>query len=161
MAVWQFVCDLIPASAATVNGVAAVRMSGEQLDGIALNFSQSNAEAIVERVGMLLPEKRSLVAGLRVWGDEKTDDVQIAFCGAEIEQVQFRLTVAGLSLPLVVGICALARDFDCVLAEHSGAIIRPDRDALFCAILQSDAARYVSDPQRFLRELSERSSKSD
>lgn len=156
MAVWQFVCDLIPASAATVNGVAAVRMSDEQLATIALNFSQSTTTAIIDRVGLLLPEKQSLVAGLRIWGDEKTDDVQIAFCGAEIEQVQFRLTVAGLSLPLVVGICALARDFDCVLAEHSGAIIRPDRDALFRAVLQSDAARYVSNPRRYLREATRR-----
>ncbi|MGV1834758.1 hypothetical protein ACQZ6C_08360 [Rhizobium rhizogenes] len=153
MALWQFVFDLIPSSAATINGVVAARMNRDQLDAIELNFSRPNVEAIFEHVGMMLPEKQSWAPDLRIWGDEKTDDVQIYLRGATIEGVQFRLNVPDLSLPLVGKICALAREFDCVLATRNGAIIRPNSQTLVRAITQSGAARFVSDPERYLREV--------
>ncbi|ULR43422.1 hypothetical protein [Rhizobium sp. K102] len=89
-------------------------------------------------------------------GDEKTDDVQIGFRGTIIEDVQFRLNVGDLSLPLVGRICALARAFDCVFALRSGAIIRPYSEVLVRAITQSDAARFVGEPERYLREAIQR-----
>jgi hypothetical protein len=152
MAIWQFVFDLIPSSVATVNGVVAARMSRDQLDAIELKFSQATIDAIVEGAGMMLPEKQSWAPDLRIWGDEKTNDVQIGFRGTIIENVQFRLNVGDLSLPLVGKICALARAFDCVFASTSGAIIRPYSEVLVRTITQSDAARYVGDPERYLRE---------
>lgn len=68
MAPWQFVLDLIPSSAANVNGVVAARMSRDQLDAIELNFSQATIDAIVDNVGMMLPEKQSWTPSLRIWG---------------------------------------------------------------------------------------------
>jgi hypothetical protein len=111
MAVWQFVLDLVPASSAHVAGVTAARMRREQLDEIRLGFSNADAEVLFARLGTLLPEKKSWSASLRIWGDEKTDDIQVGFDGQVIEDIQFRLNVADLSLPLVGGICELARHF--------------------------------------------------
>ncbi|KYG21646.1 hypothetical protein SE92_16405 [Bradyrhizobium sp. AT1] len=152
MALWQFVVDLIPASAATGNGMVAVRMNRNQLDAIELNFSQATIDAIVESVGKMLPEKQSWAPSLRIWGNEKSHDIQIGFQGTAIEDVQFRINVADFSLTLVGEICALARTFDCVLATRSGTIIRPYGEALVRAITQSDAARFVSDPERYLQK---------
>jgi hypothetical protein len=108
MAVWQFVIDLIPASAARVAGVAAVRMSRAQLDETVLGFSSADAEVLFLKLGRLLPEKPSWSDGLRIWGDEKADDIQVSIDGQAIEGIQFRLNVADLSLPLVGGICDFA-----------------------------------------------------
>jgi hypothetical protein len=152
MALWQFVFDLFPMSAATVEGAVAVRMSRDQLDAIKLNFPQATIDGIVEGVGKMLPEKKSWAPNMRIWGDEKADDVQIYFDGSTIESAQFRLNVANLSLPLVSEACVLARTFDCVFATRKGAIIRPHNAALIRAITQSDAARFVTDPERFLSE---------
>ncbi|OCJ00368.1 hypothetical protein A6U86_12215 [Rhizobium sp. AC27/96] len=152
MALRQFVFNLIPSSATTISGVAAARMSRDQLDAIELNFSQQTIDAISERVGMMLPEGQSWASDIRIWGDDKTDDVQIAFEGTAIEQIQFRLDVSNLSLALVGSICALAREFNCVFATRSGGIIRPRSGALIRAITQSEAARFVSDPEGYLRE---------
>ena len=102
------------------------------------------------RVGSILPEKPSWSADLRIWGDEKTDDVQICVSGMTIKEVQVRLNVADLSLLLVGAICALAREFDCVLATRSGEIIRPYSEPLVRTITLSDAARFVNDPARYL-----------
>jgi len=156
MAVWQFVCDLIPSSAAKIDGVIAARMSREQLDGVELGFPPLATSAIFERVSMLLPEQQSWSPDLRIWGDEKTDDVQIGVRDAQIVDVQFRLNAADLRMPLVAGICLLARDLNCVLATRGGAILRPNSESVVRAIMQSDAARYVRDPERYLREAIQR-----
>lgn len=152
MALWQFVCDLIPSSAARIDGVIAARMHRDQLDCIELSFSPSTITAIFERVRMMLPEKQSWSPNIRIWGDERTDDVQIGVREAAIDDVQFRLNVAKLRMPLVGNICALAREFECVLATRSGAIIRPYSESVVRAITRSDAARFVNDPERYLRE---------
>lgn len=152
MAVWQFVIDLIPASSARVAGVTAARMSREQLDEIDLGFSNFDAEVLFARLGRLLPEKKSWSARLRIWGDEKTDDIQVGFDGHTIEDIQFRLNVADLRLPLVGGICDLARHFDCILATRDGAIVQPNRESVVRTIMQSRAVQFVRDPQRFLEE---------
>lgn len=152
MALWQFVCNLVPLSAARVDGMIAARMSRNQLDAVKLSFSQSAASAIFECLEQMLPEKQSWCSSLRIWGDEQTDDVQIGFRDGEIEDVQFRLNVANLRLPLVGGVCLLARDFECVFATRGGAIFRPYSESFMRAILKSDAARYVKDPRRYLLE---------
>jgi hypothetical protein len=152
MAVWQFVLDLIPASAAKVAGVSAARMSGEQLSKIRLSFSSGDAELLLARLDTLLPEKKSWSESVRIWGDEKADDIQVGLAGQAIEDVQFRLNVADLNLSLIGGICALARQLDCRLAGRDGAIIQPNREAVVRMIMQSDAMRFVRDPQRYLAE---------
>lgn len=152
MAVWQIVLDLIPASSAHIAGVAAARMRREQLDEIRPGFSDADAEVLFTRLGTLLPEKKSWSTSLRIWGDEKTDDFQVGFDGQVIEDIQFRLDVADLSLPLVGGICELARHFDCLLATRDGAIVQPNREAVVRTIMQSRAMQFVRDPQRFLEE---------
>lgn len=153
MAVWQFVMDLVPSSSAFVAGVTAARMSREQLDEINLDFSSTDAEALFVRLGTLLLEKKSWSSSLRIWGEEATDDIQVWFEGPNIEQIQFRLNVADLSLPLVGGICDLACHFDCVLATRDGAIVQPNREAVVRTIMQSRAMQYVRDPLRFLEEV--------
>lgn len=127
-------------------------MSREQLDDIDLRFSDADTEVLFARLGALLPEKKSWSASLRIWGDEKTDDIQVGFDGLAIEDVQFRLNVGDLCLPLIGGICDLARHFDCILASRDGAIIQPSREAVVRTIMQSRAMQFVRDPQRFLKE---------
>jgi hypothetical protein len=153
MAIWQFVLDLIPASAARIDGVIAARMTPEQRSGIELKFSHSKADSFFECVGMMLPEGRFRDSEYREWGDDAADDVQIHLDDAAIQYVQVRLNVADISMPLIDGVCALARDFSCVFATRSGAIIRPQRAFVLRAIMRSDSARFVSDPERFIREL--------
>ena len=159
MALWQFVFDLIPSSVATLNGVVAARVSRDKLDSIELIFPQQTIDAIVERVGVMLPEKQSWAPDLRIWGDEKTDDVQISFRATIIEDVQFRLNVGDLSLPLIGRICDLARTLNCVFVSRSGAIIRPYSEPLVREITQSDAARFVGDPELYIREAIQRDPK--
>ena len=120
MAVWQFVINLIPASAAHIAGVNAARMSRAQLDDIVLALPIAQADVLFAKLDMLLPEKPRSYTGLRVWGDEPADDIQVSFDEQYIEEIQVRFDVADISLPLIGGVCDLARHFDCVFANAGG-----------------------------------------
>lgn len=152
MAVWQFVFDLVPASSAQIDGVSAVRMSRDQLDEIRLEFSRADADLFFAELSSFLPEKKSWSPSLRIWGDEKLDDIQVGLEGQFIQDVQFRLNAADLSLPLIGNICLLARRFGCLLATRDGAIMQPYCEAVVRSIMQSRAMQFVRDPQLFLEE---------
>lgn len=150
MALWQFTLDLVPAAGARIDGTPAIRLSRKQLDAIELDLDAEDAPKLYGALSALLPEKEAWSDDLRIWGDDRTDDVQVWFDGPRIEFVQFRLNVADLSLGLVNGICALARDFGCVLASRAGAIVQPTAQAVVRAVLQSPATRFVRDPKGYL-----------
>ena len=109
MAVWQFVINLIPASAARIAGVHAARMSRGQLEEVVLALPIAKADALFAKLDMLLPEKPRSYTGLRVWGDEPNDDIQVSFDEQYIEEIQVRFDVADISLPLIGGVCELAQ----------------------------------------------------
>jgi hypothetical protein len=150
MALWQFELHLIPSSAAQVDGVDAIRMTREQLDKISPDVSAEKMPDLFQRLSVLLPEKEAWTPDLRIWGDEKSHDVQIWFEGTRIEDFQLRLDVANPSLPLVSGMCSLARDLQCVFAAREGAIIPPSAEAIVRGIMQSPAMRFVRDPQGYI-----------
>ena len=152
MAVWQFVINLIPASAPRIAGVHAARMSRGQLEEVVLALPIAKADALFAKLDMLLPEKPRSYTGLRVWGDEPADDIQVSFDDEFIEEIQVRFDAADLSLPLVGGVCDLARHFDCVFATPEGAIIQPSREAVIRTVLQSEAAQFVQDPPGFIEK---------
>lgn len=152
MAVWQFVINLIPASAARIAGVNAARMSRAQLDQVVLALSIAEADVLFAKLDMLLPEKPRSYTGLRVWGDEPADDIQVSFDEQYIEEIQVRFDVTDISLPLIGGVCELARHFDCVFATPEGAIIQPSREAVIRTVLQSEAAQFVQDPPGFIEK---------
>ncbi|KHS49371.1 MAG: hypothetical protein A2792_15810 [Sphingomonadales bacterium RIFCSPHIGHO2_01_FULL_65_20] len=150
MAVWQFVINLIPASAARIAGVDAARMSRTQLEEAVLALPIAEADVLFTKLDALLPEKPRSYTGLRVWGDEPNDDIQVSFDEQYIEEIQVRFDVADISLPLIGGVCELAQYFDCVFATPEGAMIQPSREAVIRTVLQSDAAHFVQDPPGFI-----------
>ncbi|MGY6637250.1 MAG: hypothetical protein ACXIUO_08945 [Erythrobacter sp.] len=152
MAVWQFVINLIPASAARIAGVNAARMNREQLGEVVLALPITEADVLFAKLDILLPEKPRSYTGLRVWGDEPADDIQVSFDEQYIEEIQVRFDVADISLPLIGGVCDVARHLDCVFATPEGAIIQPSREAVIRTVLQSDAAHFVQDPRGFIEK---------
>ena len=151
MALWQFTLDLIPSSAAKVNGVDAIQMTREQLDEIEPEIPTQKKASLFQRLDALLSEKEPWSPDLRIWGDEKSHDVQIWLEGGRIESFQLRLDVANPSFPIIDGMCSLARDLQCVFAAREGAIIQPSAEAIARAVMQSPAMRFVRDPEGFIR----------
>lgn len=152
MALWQFALDLIPVSAARVSGVEAIRLDDGLRDVPLLSFSNAQIADLTGHLSILLPESQSWNSSLRIWGNEKSDDVQVWFEGSAVEFVQFRLDVSNLSFRFVGGICELARQFGCLLAARDGAIIQPRVEPVVKAVLRSPAMKFVQDPDAYLAE---------
>lgn len=152
MALWQFALDLIPMSAARVSSVEAIRLDDRVCDIPLLSFSDAQIADLTGRLSALLPEAQSWNSDLRIWGNEKSDDVQVWFEGSAVQFVQFRLDVSNLSLRLVGGICELARRFGCLLAARDGAIIQPRIVSVVRMVLRSPAMKFVQDPDAYLAE---------
>lgn len=151
MALWQFTLDLIPISAARVNGINEIHMSREQLGEIELGITVEQMPDLFKKLGELLPEKKAWSRDLRIWGDEKSHDVQIWFEGARIEAFQLRLDVANPSSLLVKGMCRLACDLECIFATRDGKIIQPSVEEIVKAMMRSSATRFVRDPQGYIK----------
>ena len=126
-------------------------MTREQLDKIEPEVPVQKMASLFQRLGELLPEMEPWSPDLRIWGDEKSHDVQIWFEGDRIESFQLRLDVANPSFPLIDGMCGLARDLQCVFAATEGAIIQPSAEAIARAVIHSPAMRFVRDPEGFIR----------
>lgn len=150
MALWQITLDPIPATSAQVEGMVAIRLTRRQLDAITLQVAIIEQERLFEELGHLLPEKSGWSDDMRIWGDEKSHDVQVFFDAGEIEYLQMRIDVRTPSIALVSGLCAMARSRKWVFATRDGKIVQPSTEAVIRAILQSDASRFVADPKAFL-----------
>ena len=154
MALWQFAFTPVPAKDAKISGIDAINLSCDVLERIDLGLTPSEQFDLFSALGLLLPEKASWSDSLRIWGDEKADDVQVFFDGARIELIEFRLDVSNLSIALIGEFCALARKFAWVFATSDGAVILPTREAVVRAVIRSPANRFVRDPKGYLEQAS-------
>lgn len=125
-------------------------MSHAQLDAIRLEIPSGKLPYLFEGLSELLSEKKSWSPSLRIWGDEKSHDVQVWSDGSTIESVQFRLDANNLSVSLMTGICDLARSLDCVFATADGAVIQPSSEAMVREMMRSPAMQFVQNPEGFL-----------
>lgn len=151
MALWQFALDPIPASEATIDGIAIFHLTRDRIDAIELNLSSAREQDLFAALEAVLPEKRSWNSEIRIWGDDETDDIQVFFDGDRIEGIQFRIDVRNVSVDRITKICAVARQFDWLLTSRRGAIIQPTPTAVISAISTSEAAKFISDPLAYLQ----------
>jgi hypothetical protein len=154
MALWQFAFTPFPAGAAKVSGVDAIRLDPDILSGRHWDMPPGRQQALFAALTALLPERPGWCEEMRIWGDTKSNDIQIFFDAKDIASIEIRLDVSRLSLPLVDGICALAREFGWVFVSEAGAIIQPTREAIIRVVEQSRAQQFVNDPVGYLASAS-------
>jgi hypothetical protein len=155
VAVWQFKMWGFPRECFRTENLDVIRVSREQIDAVEFSLTSSQVAALAARFSELLPEKNAWSADFRLWGDEKSDDVQLCAEGNVYEPVQMRLDVRQLSVALVDGLCAIARDFDWLLAIPDGSALlvsKPDTARVLATVKRSPAQSFVQDPMTFLTQ---------
>lgn len=150
MALWQFKFYLVSAADARVDGVDAISLSREQAEGAKLRLNPDEQQHFLKDLSGLLPEKASWDAALRIWGDEKTDDIQIWFDGDAIAEAQVRLDMREPAIRLMDALCRLANRYDCVFLTDERLVIRPSTDILGRSSQRSAASDFARDPAGFL-----------
>jgi hypothetical protein len=143
MAIWQFELAPIPAA------VAEVRARDGDSDH-KLELAAPERAALFFRLSAILPPAPAWDEAMRLWGDEKRDDIAFFMSDTGIEGLRIRVDVRNLSTSLVRAICNLASDFGWVFLSEAGEIIQPSPEAVLDAIARSPASEYVRDPSGFL-----------
>ena len=94
--------------------------------------------------------------GLRSFGDADTNDISVCFNDSTIivEEVSCRLDLRQLDKNFIDKALSLATQFDCLLMDRQGRLYQPSMVALFDTIKQSNANRFVGDPEQFLNDFS-------
>ena len=149
MAAWQFAVNPIPASAAKIDGIDAIHLDRDARNEGGLHLPHDQQSALFDAFAALLPEQLGWSKDMRIWGSTKGNDIQVFFEGADIKCIEFRLDVSYLALPLIDGMCALARRFDWVFLSETGAVIQPTREAVVRAAEHSLAQKFVRDPRSY------------
>ena len=160
MAVWQFVIDFVPKQF-LLNTYGRIPEAISLEDRKRGDFFRKTSYTIVELLPYLQPfgsfDKDSW-SGTRFYRGEGDNDAAIYFDEAtsQVAEISCRIDVRQPYEDFLCGILALAVAFDCqLLARGSRQFFAPTTSALFLAVEQSTAARFVADPLKFLRDLSE------
>ena len=87
MALWQFAFNPIPATQTSIGRINVIYLSRNVVNNVDLGLAPGEQPAFFSALAALLPEKESWSDSLRIWGDEKADDIQVFIDGPTIECV--------------------------------------------------------------------------
>lgn len=113
-----------------------------------MDLTATAAERLTVGLNALLAEQYSYTRAVRIWGDDQFDEVQVLLGeDGHIEAAAIRLDPITSSIPLIEGLCGLARDLDCLFLTDDAVVIRPMCESVVRAMLNSPAARFIRDPE--------------
>ncbi|MBQ8732154.1 MAG: hypothetical protein IJY82_04930 [Oscillospiraceae bacterium] len=132
MAIWQVACSLIPCKKK--------------------NFLLSSLRSLCE-LAEALPEEKSWSSSIRQYGDLDSTCVEIfTKDGLKIDTISFRLDCQNISLEQIKVICNFAKANNLKIL-YKRRKYEADIGALKEIIIKSEAHRFLSDPEDFLRNL--------
>jgi|KBSMisStaDraftv2_1062788.scaffolds.fasta_scaffold82826_2 hypothetical protein len=157
MAIWQFRVILIPQVAAVAEfGLLPPAIPKELAEDLAWWSKCQPPTGFERHIDSIFPEKMSWSSSMRMWGDEDSNDAYVAYSDeskAIVEEVSFRIDARSLSSQVIGGICRFAKQLDCVLMPTSYEILQPDETSLRIRVENSNARKFVIDPEATLRSL--------
>ena len=156
MATWQFNLHLVPRSALPGGSApAAAELTHETLEDAGWWAGALLPADYVSRLSDLLPPLESWhPSGLR-WGAEDGHRIEIWSQEGVMESVWIRLDASDVApAPVLAGLAAFAAACDGVFISEHLDVIGPEAAKLEAALRGSRAARFVADPERYLRRLS-------
>lgn len=163
MATYQFIIELIP-EIWIENKKNPVELLFDQ-DSYDSSVAWKNITLKYELESLLsiiLPRGKSWHKDLYVWGNEENSDIQVWLRDGNINSIMIRLDLRNDIENLKLQIVDLAKRLNCELFfPHSRQIVDPDITLLNKAILNSNAEKFVNDPERFLDELEKNKHQND
>ena len=156
MAIWQVSIVFISAQWAYDNQFQTDSLYCEEGFDTSIVWSKNtNKKDFENSFNSILPQAESWDEEIDIWGNTKTNDLTIIREGNKIECVMCRLDLRDNVFGLINSIINSAISLNCVLfiPSHKG-IIKPELFELKKYILQSSAAKYVTNPEASINSLS-------
>ena len=154
MAVWQVPIQLIPERWVEDNGHSTESLYDE--DGFcdpSETWKQNQPTKKLDDVfGKILPLSSSSDDEALVWGSDKKHDISAWYENTILVSLGLRIDMREPVDKLLTKIITAAQELNCQLfIQGQGIIIKANVFDLKKNILKSNAARFVSDPEKFLR----------
>lgn len=154
MATWQFDFHLIPRK-------KLLALFGEMpssLDEETFNtvewWKDSPLPADYENIiASFLPGGKSWSPNLRMWGEEDGNRMDIFNDVGYMDSIFVRVDVRTHNDQFLEGIIKFADYIDAVIVTEEDRVIEPRLNALVIQILESNAYRFVKDPQEFFESI--------
>jgi len=156
MAVWQFSVVFLPESWAQENNYDSASLYDEEGYDTECAWQESQPDALFKTIlSKILPESKSWNQDLLFWGNTQEHDIQVWYENSKVEGVHVRLDVNQSINDILVKVVSAANELGCVLFfPEFRQIAKANEFELKTALKNSNAAKYVNDPQVFLNELS-------
>lgn len=152
MAIFQFTVVLIPSKwvSNAENDIASLYT--EEGYDISEAWEQFQAtEEVTHLLSRILPEGKGWSHNQRVWGNEEASDIQVWYENGIIESITIRLDLRNEISSLMTKVVNLANELNCDLfIPGGGKIIKPNIFELNKAASESNAAKFLKDPEGFL-----------
>jgi len=157
LAIWQFDLHVLPCDAvkAAYGDIRPLTLSKSDFEKYA-NWDECHLKDIEGAVASLLEERSSWGRHLRTWGDEDGNRIDLTYQAGILSSIFVRIDVRTVSYTFIGGFLDVARRNDWVLLTGDGRLLDPSASQLLSAIQRSTAAKFVADPEQFLKNLGER-----
>jgi len=157
VAVWQVPIEFVPAKWAKENDFEVERLYGEEgFDTTSAWLENQPTEDLESLFTSILPKANSWSEDLSLWGHTEVHDISVWYEEGKIFSIGFRLDLRENVSSIILKLCGAAKVLDCVLfVPGQKVMIEPNSFVLQQYILKSNAAKFVSDPEGFLRSLSD------
>jgi len=155
MAVWQFGVVLVPDAWAQENNYRVEKLIAEDgYDTEHIWLDRQPSSNFIQILSSVLPITESWHEELLIWGDLDTHDIQVWYEGRVLSSVSFRIALNKSCGVLLEDIIRVAKELDCVLFfPETKTIEKPVLTTLKNALVNSNAAKFVTNPEKFLSEL--------
>ncbi len=152
MAVWQIPIELIPLKWAEENNYNSNSLYDEEgFDTTSAWKSHQPEKDLDEIFTQILPKGESWSEDLTVWGNEESHDIHVWQEDDEIFSIGFRLDLSVKINELMLTLVSVAIKLNCVFFIPGQYIIfQPNVFQLKKYILNSNAAKFIKDPEAFL-----------
>jgi hypothetical protein len=107
------------------------------------------------RIAKLLPVGRSWSDRLEVWGKEDSDCIRVFSDGGDSPELSARFDLRHWRPDLYAQFVALVAGIGAALKTSDERAVQLDVTSFESALRTSEAARFVADPEGFLRQLSQ------
>jgi hypothetical protein len=147
MATWQYDFIAVPRDELiSIYGVLPAAMTAADFQSKSFWTTRQPHDEFAQAFDNWRPEMKSWSAGLRMWGTEESNRIDVSYSADKVNHVEFRTELRALSAHYVSVMAAFARTNNCVLVSaHSLAIVEPLRHAIFLHLCRSPGVNRLLD----------------
>lgn len=155
MAAWQFIIILVPRDWAVEADFDPSSLYDS--DGYETEITWKNRQPTTnfkDLLSRILPPSESWSDTLLCWGNEKENDIQVSHENSTVKDIQIRLALHTQFMPLIGKLIEVVNELNCVLFFPELRLMSNATEMkLMESIQMSRAARFVTDPRKYLEDL--------